>query len=38
MENKDRKENIEKKMENILELSFKTTPEPKLHWLSFRII
>lgn len=27
-----------KKMENILELSFKTTPEPKLHWLPFQII
>lgn len=38
MEKKDRKENIEKKMENILELSFKTTPEPKLHWLPFQII
>lgn len=29
---------ISKKMEKILELSFKTTPEPKLHCLPFQII
>lgn len=38
MEKKTEREISKKKMENILELSFKTTPEPKLHWLPFQII
>lgn len=38
MEKKRQKGKYRKKMENILELSFKTTPEPKLHWLPFQRI
>lgn len=38
MEKKTEREISKKKMENILELSFKTTPEPKLYWLPFQII